>query len=96
MNREEMRVILERASPRAPAHNIEQYLSALETWQEADANIREHGAIAIHPRTGAPFDNPYLKVRTASWRLMQDCKGVRADALWAKLREESTLPTPSP
>jgi phage terminase small subunit len=32
-------------------------------YQQAAANIREHGAVVAHPKTGAPFDNPYLKVR---------------------------------
>lgn len=82
-----MREILQVSSPAAPAHNVEQYLSALEVWMEADANVREHGAVAIHPRTGSPFDNPYLKIRTESWKLMQSCKGVDASDLWEALRE---------
>lgn len=85
MDRADMRQILRRSSPLAKSHDIEQYLSAFEAWHQADAHIRENGPISVHPRTGAPFDNPYVAVRDRSYKTMAGCRAVLADALWAAL-----------
>lgn len=53
------------------------YADALIDYLSATENIREHGSVVLHPRTGAPVDNPYLKVRAASISQMSACKGVR-------------------
>jgi phage terminase small subunit len=83
---EEQRNILQKDSPHAAAHHVEQYLSALSVWLAADRNVREHGPIVTHPRTGAPFENPYLAARDRAWKSMVACRGVKADRLWARLR----------
>jgi hypothetical protein len=41
------------------------YVDAMLLYQEANENIARNGAITAHPRTGAPMENPYLKVRIA-------------------------------
>lgn len=45
---------------------IEIYCDACETYNEAQDNIERNGAVSAHPRTGAPMENPYLKVRASS------------------------------
>jgi phage terminase small subunit len=39
------------------------YFDALGTYLEASKNVRVNGAIVAHPKTGAPIENPYLKVQ---------------------------------
>ena len=48
-------------------HDIAQlYASTLTEYVEAMANIQKLGAVVANPRTGAPMDNPYLRVRDAA------------------------------
>jgi hypothetical protein len=86
MTRDEQRKILASASPDARPHEVECYLSALHDWLACDANVREHGPVSLHPRTGAPFDNPYVAARKRAMDDMRSCKAVKADRLWAALR----------
>lgn len=70
----------------APLAEVTVYATAFLEWREAAANIRQHGTVVAHPRTGAPIDNPYLKVRAAAERTMAGCKRVaRTDALWREV-----------
>lgn len=67
----------------APLAEITIYATAFLEWCEAAANIREHGTVVAHPRTAAPIDNPYLKVRAAAERTMAGCRRVnKTDPLW--------------
>lgn len=59
-----------------------QYADAFCEYQEAAANIAQHGAIVQHPRTGNPISNPYLEVRDRALRRLQSMKNVRAEFLW--------------
>jgi phage terminase small subunit len=45
---------------------VQIYCDACETYNEAQENIKRNGAVVSHPRTGAPLENPYLKVRYQS------------------------------
>lgn len=64
--------------------DLRTYAAALCDWKAADANIRENGLIALHPRTGAPFDNPFVSVRDRSARIMRAIN-IRADRAWTAL-----------
>ena len=76
--------ILRAANPRAPLGDVVMYVAAFSEWQVAAANIAEHGTIVAHPRTAAPIENPYIKVRAAAMAAMHKLQTVRrADALWA-------------
>ena len=59
-----------------------QYADAFVEYQEAMANIRQHGAIVQHPRTANPIENPYLSVRDRALRQLQRMRTVKADWLW--------------
>ena len=39
------------------------YANAYCEYREAQENIAKNGTICSNPRTGAPIENPYLKVR---------------------------------
>lgn len=49
-------------NPRASAMSIRIYADAMRTYHEAATNVLKNGAICQHPRTGAPLENPYLKI----------------------------------
>lgn len=56
---------LARQNPKAKFSELQMCADALKTYAEASANVRKNGAICSHPRTGAPIENPYLKIMTA-------------------------------
>jgi len=53
------------ANPDACAVDIMLVADALRLYLEAKQNIDTNGAICAHPRTGAPIENPYLKILAA-------------------------------
>jgi phage terminase small subunit len=58
-----------------------QYADAYLEYHEASKNIREQGAMVLHPRTANPIENPYLQIRDRALARMQRMK-VRAEKLW--------------
>lgn len=83
--RESMRAELVRAG--TPIDLATVYANAFAEYQEAMANIRSTGAVVANPRTGAPIDNPFLKVRDrAEEKLTKLGRRVKGSAgLWAAL-----------
>jgi phage terminase small subunit len=59
-----------------------QYADAFCEYQQATANIREHGAIVQHPRTGNPIPNPYIPVRDRALTRLQKMRLAEAAFLW--------------
>ena len=53
---------------------------ALETYLEAQKNITEKGAICAHPRTGAPIENPYIKIRASQVAVLAKFRQIRTEA----------------
>ena len=53
------------------------YADAIIDYLAASENIRENGSVVLHPRTCAPIDNPYLRVRVSAIAQMAAAKGVR-------------------
>jgi len=61
----------------------QQYADCFCEYREASRNIAEHGVVCSHPRTANVFTNPYLAIRDAALRKLQNmrtCKGV--EGLW--------------
>jgi phage terminase small subunit len=81
MTRAEIIAELKRLNPAAPAHRIAIYADAFLLYREASDNIAKCGAITAHPRTGAPLENPYLKVRAAQSAIMMKIS-LKAGDLW--------------
>jgi len=52
-------------NPKRSLIELQIYADALTIYTEASTNVKTHGAIVMHPRTGAPIENPYLKIQTA-------------------------------
>jgi phage terminase small subunit len=55
--------ILRRLNPEIHPDELAVYLDAKTLYAEASADISKNGAIAGHPKTGAPMMNPYLPIR---------------------------------
>lgn len=74
--------VLVKDNPRAGTDVVRIYAAALRDYKTAEANIAEHGTIVFHPRTGAPIENPYLKVRAGAQAAMLRCKLRRVERAW--------------
>ena len=72
---------LQKANPQATLERISIYADAFSDYRTAQANINEHGVIVFHPRTGAPIENPYLKIRAGAIAIMRGAH-LKADDLW--------------
>lgn len=74
-------VTLRGLNPKRREAEIAIYADALADYREAQTNINEHGAIVLHPRTGAPIVNPYLSIRDKAATVIRSV-GLKADPLW--------------
>jgi phage terminase small subunit len=54
-----------------PAAIAALYSDAVDLYNEAAKNISEFGAVTAHPRTGAPIENPYIKIRDGASKQIQ-------------------------
>lgn len=50
------------------------FADAKKSYNKAQENIEEYGEIVSHPKTGAPIENPYLKVRDMAAKQMLSFK----------------------
>lgn len=57
------------------------YIDFYIDYQIASANIREKGTICAHPKTGAPMENPYVKIRSQMTAEMMKL-GLDSTGLW--------------
>ena len=73
--------VLVRDNPKSRIIDLEVYADALQTYREAAENIKQHGAVVFHPRTGAPIDNPYLKVQSTAGAVLLKMRFVKSNAL---------------
>ena len=60
---------------------------ALDTYEEASDNVRRNGAIVAHPRTGAPMENPYVKIANSKAVVLLKRRQVQTDRVALLLRE---------
>ena len=91
---EEIVDLLRRENPYSRAVDLRVFADALRTYLEAADNIRRHGAIVAHPRTGSPMENPYLRVQAQAAGVLARLKFVKSDLATAELerceREDAT------
>lgn len=66
--------------------DIQIYADALRIYCEAAENILKNGAVCSHPRTGAPLENPYLKIQAAQGIILNRMKQVNSDRVLKMLR----------
>jgi phage terminase small subunit len=82
IKKSEVLAALRAENPGGRPDEIARYADAYLTYQEAQENIDRNGAIVAHPRTGAPIENPYLKVRKSAGDVLTQLKRIRATTLW--------------
>lgn len=76
-------------NPQARAIDLRIYADALRLYHEAAANVRTHGAICMHPRTGAPIDNPYLRVQAQQAGVLAKLRYINSDRVTTALAQDS-------
>ena len=65
--------------------NLEVYANALLAYWEASKNIEENGIICLHPRTGTPVENPYLKIQKSQGDVITK-SNIRSDRVVALIK----------
>ena len=78
---------LTKDNPRASSIDIQIYADALRTYSEAASNVLENGAICSHPRTGAPIENPYLKIRAQQAAIIGKMARIKSDRVLKLLQK---------
>ena len=87
MNVDRIRELILADNPAARVVDVEQYSHQAVAYVEASVSILNLGTITAHPRTAAPMENPYLKVRASSLATMNKIKRLkRLDSLWYAIR----------
>ena len=81
MTKNEVIEHLRSTNPRASLAEMTMYADAYIDYRTAQTNVDEHGPIVLHPRTGAPIENPYLVIRDRA-RVALGKSRLRADSLW--------------
>ena len=70
------------------------YAEAYMEYHEAAANIRQHGVLVQHPKSGAPIQNPYLGIRDRASAKMRSLKVEHVVDLWPTVAEPDPKPSP--
>ena len=73
--------ILKKLNPALQQSQIVMYANLFIDYTTAQRNIDKHGSMVMHPKTGEPIENPYLKIRDKAFSNLQKMR-VKADALW--------------
>lgn len=81
--REEVLNILLANNATAKKYRLIMYCDLYMDYQHAAKNIRDNGSICAHPKTGAPLENPYLKVRNQVQKELVKII-IKSDDLWEK------------
>lgn len=90
MNREQLIEALVAANPKARLDRITIYVDSFIDYHEASKNITKHGNIVAHPRTGAPIDNPYCKIKAKATAVLTKVGRIlKTDGLWSQSIEMS-------
>jgi phage terminase small subunit len=83
MNRDEVLLILRRDNPTASGDIVVMYADCFMDYREAADNIAKNGNIVLHPRTGSPIENPYIKVKAAAMNQLRKMNRLKnVGALW--------------
>ena len=87
LDRHRIRALITEDNPGAKVNDVETYMHQFLTYLEAAQSVLELGTIVAHPRTAAPMENPYVKVRAAALAAMTKIKRLRKlDRLWIEAR----------
>ena len=79
-------------NPGIPRVQLQVFGNALRVYCEAADNVRRNGAVVAHPRTGAPIENPYLKVQQAQGKILTEMRRIHGDRVMALLQAPREAP----
>lgn len=82
--------LLREDNPDVSGPTLVVYADALRVYHEAADNIRRIGSVVTHPRTGAPMENPYLRVQTQQGKVLAKLQWIRSDRAQALLGSPPT------
>jgi phage terminase small subunit len=82
MTKDEAVSLLRAENPTRAAGDLEMYAQLFVEYSEAAENIAKNGSIVAHPRTSAPIENPYYKIKLAAMRAMRSFERLRTSTLW--------------
>lgn len=86
LNQEMVLAILREDNPGVSFEHLTLYAEHFLEYAKASAHIAEHGVIIAHSRTGAPIDNPYVRVRATAISALGKLRRVRqTDRVWKLL-----------
>ena len=77
--------LLRADNPRASVGDLRMYADMFHAYAEAQTNIQECGNVVIHPRTGAPVENPYLKIRDKAGSTLRKINLDKTETVWKLL-----------
>ena len=87
LNALRVRQLISDENPGAKINDVDTYALQFLTYLEAAENVLTNGTVCAHPRTGAPMENPYLKVRASAISALNKIKRLRKlDRLWIEAR----------
>lgn len=76
---------LRKDNKRVPETVLRIYADALRIYAQAAANVAEYGAVCAHPKTGAPVENPYLKIQAAQGAVLAKFPRMNVARVWRLL-----------
>ena len=68
-------------NPRARPDDINIYADAYCDYVKATENIAKNGTVVVHPISGSPLENPYIKIRAQAAQLISKYK-LKLGDLW--------------
>ena len=81
---------LSRDNPQTSLVNLRIYSDALLNYCLAAQNVKENGSICAHPRTGAPIENPYLRIMNDQGKILRGMQMVKGDRILKMLLGQKT------
>lgn len=76
----EIAAALKRDNPNHSDGEITVMADCIALYCEAAKNVRENGAVVLHPRTGTPIDNPYLKIMRENGQMIAKKRSMKTAA----------------
>lgn len=84
---EKLLLKLAELNPRASPRDVKIFVDYYFEYIEAVQNINENGVIVLHPRTGAPIENPYRKIRDNAVNFLLKIEIKNTGGLWGFERQ---------
>lgn len=78
---EQIKQKLKGLNPKLSDCQIDVAATAIALYIEARDNIKDNGAIVLHPKSGAPIENPYLKVLDNQSKFLSKLRNIKTEGI---------------